>query len=414
MLVALLISLASAATPAPLSLDDLLDQVARGAPQLRTQEESVAVARAGQRLAGAWEDPTVGLMIEDVPVYMKKGDMGAPMAPMVTYSVTQPLNLFGRRRLAKEAAEARIGVEQATLRRVEWDACAQATMGFYDLWMNEEMGKLLDRQIALLDRMRSSAKARYSAGLMMGHHDILRAESELARMTAEKASLADERAASMAMLNVLRNHPRDEELGSPALPTREPLPDLASLLADAPGRPELEGMAHMRDQMASQVDLAKRMYLPMVMVQGFFQQRLGTEPNAVGGAVMFTVPIFWWDRQAHDVEMSEAMYRRTERDRETMQAMTDADLRSAWSHARAADRSLDALESTVLPRMKDTVDSALAAYASGTGDFLGLLESAMAQREVEMELIQVRMKRENARFELARLLGKPLTASRSP
>lgn len=403
----LLLSLSLSVAP-PLTLDRLLNEVSEGAPALRAQQESVAVAKAGQALAGAWEDPSVMVMAEDIPVPGPMASEGEAMSPMLTYRLSQPLNLFGRRGLAKEAAGAQVAAEQAGVRRAEWDARAQAVGGFYELWMNGQMATILDKQISALERMHEAARARYAAGLMMGHHEVLRAQSELASMRAERESLADERTAIVALLNTLRGQPADAPLGEPVLPEAKPLPDLAQVLARAEQRPEVASMRSMQAEMEARRGLARRMYLPMVMAEAFYQQRTGGPMDSFGGALTLSVPLWWFDRQRHEVEMTEAMVRRAQRGAESMRAMTEADLRMAYSRARAAERSLTALEGTALPKLRETVTSAQAAYASGSADFLALLESTMALRSLEMERVRAVVRRENARFELSRLLGGPL------
>ncbi|MCY1024023.1 TolC family protein [Pyxidicoccus sp. MSG2] len=403
MLSFLLITLVAAAPAEPpaLELDALLAEVATRAPQLQAQRAAVEVARARIGIEGAWEDPTVEVMAESIPL---RGGEDAPM-PMLTWSFTQPLNIFGRRRLAKEAARAQLQAEQARTRRVGWDVRTQALEVFLELWMNQEMRALLDRQIATLERMKAAAKARYVAGLMMGHHDFLRAQAELAAMQAEKASLDSEREAMAAMLNALRGHPLDEPVGEVALPGRAPLPDMESLLARSEERPELEAMRWMRAEMESRRTLAQRMYLPMPMVSSFYEQRFSGMPDSVGGIIGFTVPLWWFDRQRNEVRMADAMVQRAQRDLEAMEVMTRTDLRMAWSRARAADLTLQALEETALPRMRETVAASESAYVSGSADFLSLLEATMARQRLEADRLRAVVRREAARYELERLLG---------
>jgi cobalt-zinc-cadmium efflux system outer membrane protein len=405
MLYALLCSLLAASPegPPPLELETLLSEVATHAPQLQAQQAAVEVARARVGMEGAWEDPTIDVMAEDIPL---RGGEEAPM-PMITWRFTQPLNVFGRRGLAKDAARAQVRAEEARTRRVGWDARALALEAFLELWMNQKMRALIDDQLAVLERMKAAAKARYIAGMMMGHHDFLRAEAELATMRAEKAALESEREAVTAMINALRGRPLEEPVGEPVLPERSPLPEVAPLLERTDERPEVDEMRWMRAEMEARQGLARRMYLPMPMVAGFYQQRMD-EPDSVGGMVGFTVPLWWFDRQANEVRMAGAMVTRAQRELEAMQVMTRTDLRMAWSRARAAELSLQALEETALPRMRETVASSEAAYTSGTGDFLALLEAVMARQRLEAQRLQAVVRREKSRFELARLLGSSL------
>ena len=403
----LLLLTASSPQPTPLTLEALLAEVSQRAPQVREQRAAEDVARARIGVEGAWADPTVEVMTEEQPLPGRDEPM-----PMYTYSFTQPLGTLWTRGPAKRAARAQLGAEQARTRRVDWDARAQAVQAFWELWMNQEMRALVARQVAVLERMRATARARYVAGLMMGHHEVLRAEGELATMQAEGAALVSEREAAVAMLDTLRGLPPDTPIGQVQLPERTPLPPLPALLARVGERPELAQMRAMRSEMQERRTLAKRMYLPMPMVTGFYEHRPGEMPDSVGGAIGLSVPL-WLERQRNEVRMAEGMVRQSERQLEAMDAMTRAELQMAWSRARATELSLAALEDTALPRLRETVRSAEAAYVSGSGDFLSLLESVMAYQRLESERIQAAVRHALARFELERLLGASVSSPQS-
>jgi outer membrane protein TolC len=342
-------------------------------------------------------------MAEDIPL-----SSGAEEDAMVTYRVAQDLNLFGRRGAAKDVARAVVRGEQARLRRTSWDARAKAVSLFYELWMNGEMRTIIKRQLELLGAMREAALARYSAGLDMAHHDVLRAEAEVAQMKAEQATLEEERLAIIAMLNVLRGRPGEEEAGEPVLPSRGELPTLLSVLGSTAGRPEIEAARAMRQEADARVSLAQKMYLPMVMVGASYQQRTGGMPDAFGFEATVSIPVWWWDRQSNEVAMNRAMVTRAEREVEAMTLMTEAELRMAWSRARGAERNVQVLQDDAIPKMKETVESSRAAYTSGTASFLTLLEATLALRELEARRLEAVVRFETARWELGRLVGAPV------
>ncbi|MBI3182638.1 MAG: TolC family protein [Myxococcales bacterium] len=396
-----LLLLTLGATEAPLELKALLREVSARSPRVLVQRAELDAARAKVAAAGAWEDALGSVMVEELP--LRKG--AEELMPMVTYRLSQPLNLFGRRKWAKEAAGASASASEASLRRAEWDARAQAVSAFYELWMSREMQSILERQLATLERMRDSAKGRYAAGLGMAHHELLRAEAELASMRAERDSLLAERPAVESMLNVLRGRPSEEAVGAPRLPPRSPLPELEAVLESSSRRPELRAMRAVLQEAKAKVQLARRMVLPMPMVSAFYEQRLGMAPDSFGGELMVTLPLWWFDRQANELAMAEAMAHRAERDVEAMAAMTQAELRMAFGRARASELALEALERFALVRIRETVASSEAEYLSGGGEFLRLLESVQALQQLEGRRLEAVARREVTRFELERLLG---------
>jgi len=393
---ALLIVLAPAPT---LTLPDLLAEVGDRAPAVDVAEANTEVARAAVGVAGAWEDPTLTVMSESIPAF---GGMD-PDPTMITYRIGQPLNLFGRRGFAKRSASARVDQARAGLRRASWDARARAVSLFYELWMNGAMTALIDDQIALLGQMRDVALARVKVGMDMAHHDVLRAESEIAAMEAEKASLIDERDAIVAMLNTLRGRDATAAIGAVELPALAPLPDVGAAAALAATAPEVQAARSMRAAADAQLGLAKKMYWPMVMVEGEYEQKLGM-PDGVGIGISISIPLWWRDRQDREVAMARTMVRAADREASAMQKMADADVRMAWSRARAATRKVGALD-VAIEKLEGVIASAQAAYVSGTGDLLPYLDALMELQTLKTRRISALSAEGVARFEVSRVVG---------
>jgi outer membrane protein, heavy metal efflux system len=389
--------------PGTLRLPELLAEVGDGAPAVAVAKADVAVRRAGVRAAGTWDDATFSVMSEAIPL----GRMSDDAEPtMISYRIGQSLNVFGRRGLRKQSAQADVARGEASLRRAQWDARGQAVELFYELWMVDAMQHIVDEQIALLDRMREAGLARVRAGMgSMGHHDVLRAESEIAAMAAERASLDDERVAIVVMLNTLRGRRVDEAIGGVELPAATALPEV-DVAAAARGAPEVAAARAMKDGAAAEVALARRMYWPMVMVEAAYEHNLGGMPDGLAVGVSVTVPLWWWDRQRGEVAMARAMARRAEREEDAMTQMASAELQMAWSRARAAERKVAALEDAAIPKLRETILSIEAAYIAGTGDFLALLDAVMQLQELEARRVAAVVRRGVSRFELDRISGR--------
>jgi cobalt-zinc-cadmium efflux system outer membrane protein len=391
------------ATAAPLRLPELLAQVAAHAPAVQVDEAEVELGRARVGVAGAWEDPVVSVMAESLPI----GPAHEADPIMISYRLGQTLNLFGRRGLAKRAARADVTRARAGLRRSRSNAQAQAVNLFYELWMVDEMARIIDAQVALLGRMREAGLALVRAGMgNMGHHDVLRAESELVVMEAERASLADEREAIVAMLNALRGLPEGEAIGAVELATPAPLAAVDVEASAALDTPEVAAARAMKERAEAERALARMMYWPMVMIEAEYEQKLDGMPDGFGVALSVTLPLWWWDRQDREVAMAGAMVRVAERDEVAMRTMAGAELRMAWSRARGAERKLDALENAAIPKLRETIGSVEAAYISGSGQFIALLDAVMQLKELESRRAAAVVERGVLRFELDRIAGR--------
>lgn len=104
--------------------------------------------------------------------------------------------------------------------------------------------------------------------------------------------------------------------------------------------------------------------------------------------------------------MARAMTRAAVREQHAMRTMAEAEARMAWSRTRASERTLEALEQTAIPRMRETVASIEVAYVAGRGEFLSLLDAIMELRVLEARRVQAVATRGVTRFELDRVAGR--------
>lgn len=244
----------------------------------------------------------------------------------------------------------------------------------------------------------------------MAHHEYLRSEAEVATLEAELAALVSERAGIAARLNALRGREGDAPVGEPVLPPHDELPSLKTLLARVSERPEIQAALFMRAGAKAEEDLMVSDYYPMIMAGIGYQQRYNDEPDSVLGMIGFTVPIFWWDRQDNQLAAARAAVTRREREVAATRIATDADVRAAWHEAWGIQQTLRALDEAAIPKSRQTVESSEAEYASGSGDYLRLLEAITALLGLEMRRLDAVVERETARYELARILGVDLEA----
>ena len=72
-------------------------------------------------------------------------------------------------------------------------------------------------------------------------------------------------------------------------------------------------------------------------------------------------------------------------------AMVRAEIRDRYSRAVADRQQVDVYRTTMLPRAQGALQSALAAYRSGRGDLLMVLDSCRMLSDVTMEALMLRM-----------------------
>jgi outer membrane protein TolC len=160
-----------------------------------------------------------------------------------------------------------------------------------------------------------------------------------------------------------------------------------------------------RQAMAARRRLARGGYAPMITLGAAYEHRLFGMPDSFGTMVSLSLPIWAFDNQKKQVDLATAMVRRTEQQIRSADALIGAEVRMAWSRARASERRLDVLEDEAIPRMNQTLEASEAAYVSGTGDFLAVLDSTLALQGLEEQRIDAIVALHVARFEVERVLG---------
>ncbi|MBI2376163.1 MAG: TolC family protein [Deltaproteobacteria bacterium] len=381
----MIVWLALLAVAEPLDLDTVLREAGLAGPRIRATKAEERVAAERARLAGSWRPLEASTMIESLD------------GPMLTARLGVPLDAFQRRGPEAKVAAAEERAAQVRTSQVAWEVQNQAAELFLELWMSWQMNELIQRQVDVLNRLRASALAQYASGASMGHHDVLRAESEIAELEATMTNLSDERHGIWAELSTILGRAPSEPPDT-ATPVARPLPEVSA--PDRAGPPEIEMLERMTDAASARVELEERMTWPMPMVGAFYEYGFESAMHSVGAELSVAIPLTSEADEARaDVEV---MKQRVALARET----ANAELTVARRRAVAKDRALRVLERDVVPRLREALASSEAAYSSGTGSFVVLLEDALALLRREEALIRARAERELAILEVLRRTRK--------
>lgn len=275
------------------------------------------------------------------------------------------------------------------------------------------MVAVLEQQLALARELVAGAAARYAGGNGL-QADVLRAEVEAARVTAERRALAAQEVAAEAMLNVSMGRQAAAPVGELdyRLSLRE-LPAIADLQERAvENRPELRVGAAEIERAAAEVDVMRSMYRPMAMVRA---GRASTMAEGEGAMLMLGVSVpLWRNRLRAGVDEARAMERMARADLLGMQRMIEGEVVAAYAEAQATRALLDALEADVLPRAKSSVDAALAAYAAGQGSLVLVIDASRALWDAESDRLMAESAAGRAAIRLELAAGNKVAGESAP
>jgi cobalt-zinc-cadmium efflux system outer membrane protein len=258
-------------------------------------------------------------------------------------------------------------------RKTQFELRAKVLSAYADYALTAELIRLEQSNAELLQTTAMVVEAKNRAGAA-GQQDLLKARNELDLSRNGIANMQAQLPARRAALNALLNRPADAPIPVPSrISSPRPLieDDRQVLKLAADRNPEI---AALTDEIAARkqsIAIAKLQYLPD------FSITAGTDLAGVTQSLMgmLTVPLLRYQAINAAVAQAQANWRATEAMRRQTGNDLAAQLVMDLSTIRDADRQLDLFEHTILPRARQAVTVARAAYESGGSSLLDLLDS---------------------------------------
>jgi len=280
----------------------------------------------------------------------------------------------------------KVATKEAEAMQREYEAMIQeVTMmvkeNYYDLYAVQHSIVITRTDETVLNRMVQTTISKYSVG-EVAQPDVLKAQAEVSMLKARLYEFEQQEVLLKAKLNQLLNRHADAPMGLAVTPPQreiqfkmEELFELAEKM-----RPEIKKTQAgiQRDQYAH--DLMKKEFFP--------DYRLGLEYRNVGVdfsnfnradnmlmlTIGFDLPI-WRKKYKAGVHEAEKMIESSQAALETVQKQTSYDVQDAYFKLQTAQRTLDLYKSALIPQAEARFQASEAAYRTGSGGFLDLLES---------------------------------------
>lgn len=386
---------AASAEPAP-PYATLL-RTAQQSPNLAISAAEVEAAQARQRQASTWRNPEVSLESENF-------GGGRPYrgfdAAETTLSVSQTLELGGKRQ-ARTAA-ARLGVEQAQAEQKQTaaDFAAQLAVAYAEAEAAVAKVAQAEESVAAAE-----ADARVARLLVEnGREAELRGLQASAEVDAARAALSEAQAAretTFARLTALAGSPvafdsvSESLLGRSASATEAPAanPDTPAVLASLAAR----------NAAAAEVNVQRRQAIPDVTVSAGVRRYGDADATAFLAGVSAPLPLF--DRNRGATDAARAGLRAAEARLQQARLDAAADLAVARAKARSASTRLDAAKSGEAAA-SEAYRLARIGYEVGRLPLLELTAARRAVAAARAATLDAALARVQAEVDLARLAGR--------
>jgi outer membrane protein TolC len=339
-----------------------------------------ARTRAGEArptIVSALENPMISPSLDHLPFMMGGAD--------VSVTIEQQIPLSGIRRHRRASALADVDRLRAEADRVVLDVGIQGANAFLMLQERRRTEALVVEQLAFARDVVSAANARYASG-SAPQSDVLRAEVDVARLTALSRSLVGEVRGAEAMLNTSLALDPDSPVPALApLALTQPPPTWSAVKEALTSRPEL--VAGRAEVVRAEADeqVMRDMFRPMATIRTGPAYTMA-EGRGWMAMVGVSLPI-WRGKLRAGVAEAQAMRAMSEADVRAMTRMIEGDAAVAVHQLQAARDRQAALTADVLPRARMAIEPAVAGYTSGQLPLVSVIEAVQALWLVEADLI---------------------------
>lgn len=402
----------SVAQPAPADalIAELIQEAIANNPEIAAARSERDAAQQRIAYAGALDDPMLEVDVINVPqdtLRLDREDM-----TMKVLGLSQKLPFPGKRDLRRAVAAANAESLDLAAEEVSNRIVRDLRVAYEELALNEESQRILGRVRAALEQLVVIARSRYDVGEAV-QADVLDAQTELDRLQVEQHRLTREYAVLQSDIRRLLGRKAVEAPLAVTAPVLSPEPaSKAELQALAiANRPQLLALQSVVARNSQSIALAQREYYPDFDLKLEYGQRERTpeglpRDDLVSLTVSLNLPIWRKSRLAPQVAEARAMRAQAESMLVAQQFETWAELDTQLALAKQWRDTADLYQHSLLPQVRATSTSVLAAYRVGRVDFLTLRLAQMREFEIATGLVAAIANHNKAVAEVDLLVGR--------
>lgn len=375
----------------PVTLADALTRAQTRSPILTAAQAGVAAAEGRARQAGLTPNPEAGLQAEN---FAGSGPYGSFGSAETTLTVSQRLELGGKRRTRAAAASAEVDAARISFAMAKADLSQEVTVRYAEALASEDRLVLARETAQRAEGLSSVATTLVESGREPPLR-ALRAEAASREAAAAViAAEADALAARRALVSLWGEANASVELADAAPAERK------TTLVD-PGETLDVRLARAEKATAEAViDRERAAGRPDLTVQAGVRRFEQTGDSAV--IVGFTAPIPVFDRNQGGVAAARADAVAAEAKARLALVRSVRTINDAEASLRAADARLAALDGKIVPQAQTAVDLARKGFEAGKFSLLEVLDAQAALTAARTDLIAARLDRAKALAALER------------
>lgn len=365
-------------------LGPIIKEARENNPEILAAKKRWEAAKARVPQAKSLDDPWISLQFEKTP--RNPVNFEKTMSEDRMLSISQALPFFGKLPLKGKIALIESQMFGLEFKDKELEIINEVKNAYFDLFMNYIEIELNEQNLSLLLVVAKSAQAKYSLGAI-SQEELFKINLEIARLNTIIDNLKQEQFAKQSKLNSLLNRDPESLLGEPVLGEDagfdQDITNLYKLTLE--NQPTLLIFSFAIEKNKYAKSLAKRSFFP-----DFFAQLVerGFTTGTIGPwdlMLSFSLPLWFWTKQRYEVKEAIANLEEAKAAYEAMRNRALAETKDLYTKIVIAKNKIGLYKNNLIPMLEGSINSSLASFASGKGDFMALLDNERMLVDTKMD-----------------------------
>jgi outer membrane protein, heavy metal efflux system len=388
-------------------LASLVEEALRNNREILAAQKKYEAARQRPSQAASLPDPSLSVGYSSNGGPWPVAGIGREPTSNAGVSISQELPAPGKRKLRGAIAQRDADAGFEAYRSVRLNVVERVEQAYHELHHANEAVASVKRSQTILQQILRIAEARYAAGRAT-QQEIFKSQTQYSILETQMVRYQQEQTSKQIEIRALLNRPA----GGPAIDTvGEMAPgELPSTLEEMLAHARREGPVLAREQKLVErselsANLARKDYLPDYTVSGgYFNQ--GSLPPMWQFRVDFRLPAYFWGKQRAAVNEQAFAASDARHSYEAAEVDLEARIREDYTLAETARKLIDLYEKSVIPEAQLALESSLAGYETGAGDFLAVFSNFLNVVDYDLAYHEEIMQFHVARARLNELTGK--------
>lgn len=392
-----------------LTLARAIDAALRSNPELQASAYELSAAQARILQAGVRPNPELGLELEN---FAGNGAAQGVDALETTLSLSQVVELGGKRALRRAAAEADLDFLDIEQRARELDVLAEVTSRFIDVVAAQERVRFAIQAAALAQKTLEAIGARVEAG-RSPEAERSRARIGLTRALIERRQMESELRAARYALSASWGNPEPAFTAARAeLFELRAVASFQALMNGLEQSPDFIRFASQSRLREAQLRLARVQARPNLTFSVGVRRFEQTDDAALVAG--FSMPLAIHDRNQGSIREARIRLDQTDALRDAARVRARASLLALYQQMSTDRARVDTLRNEALPQAQLALDQTRSGYERGRFSFLELITVQEELLALQAAAIDAAADYHRVLAEIERLSGAALTRPTSP